>query len=462
MPALASYWERDEDGRTYTFFLRENARFQHGRAVTAGDFVYSFKRVLRMRRGLVQGTDLLLYLEGAEEFASGASEEVPGLRAPQDHVLVLELSEPVANYPTLLGEAGLSVVPEDVVEKMGAEGFARSPVGTGPFMFESWSREKLVLKRNPDYFLGQAHLESITFDLDESVYRDAVAGLKQGSLDIAPLDPITRNQVLDPGIVRHRWENNIYYLAFNMKSEVVSDPRIRKAIALALDRARLATAEPAAVETSRTLVPRGMFGFSPTAMAPGLDREAARALLVEAGYFNDEEEPEYLDVWTTAHTNLEQSICESLNAVGIRSRVRTVHYSRLENSIETGRAAMFVLPFSFHLSDGTQVLRRLLHTRGGFNLLSYSDHTVDELMENVGGLMDSTERLSEFEDVQERLLAELPLIPLLLCQSTYAVSEKVLGLSQGPFGLASLKLEQVWINNVERTAGGRESGLVSG
>jgi ABC-type transport system substrate-binding protein len=443
-PALASYWEVDPDNLTYTFDLRPDARFHHGRPVTSMDFVYTFERVLHQPPGQGAGQDLLLVLRGARAFMDGTADTVIGIRAPGPLVLVLELEHPVANYPTLLAEHALHVVPGDVIESIGSDAFGRSPVGTGPFRFRSWDKKQIILERNEDYFGGAPALDEVIFDLGQIDLETATDSIERGEIDLLPYAPQNEDNLANQAVL-HNWDNNIVYLAFDVTREPLNDPRIRRAIALAIDRSTLATIEGLILEPSRSLIPRGLFGHSLDATAPAYDPDEARRLLAEAGH-PDGEGLWPIDLWTALPSGIEDRIRDDLHAVGIGTRMRVTHYSRLEKAKDEGRVSMWILPFSFHLADGPHMLRRLFHSEGTYNTFHYVNPELDHMMETGEQLLDSLKRFEMFEKAQKMILADLPVAPLLMSRSTFAVRRTVRGLSPGPFGLGSLRLEEVWLS----------------
>src|SRR5262249_11413412 len=118
LPALAELWEASEDGRTWTFHLRQGVRFHHGREVTAPDVGYSFRRFLTVQKS-VSVTEFFRYLQGARDFLHGKTQHVAGLQALDRYTLQLTLEEPLAPSLLLLALANAYVLPQDEVERQG-------------------------------------------------------------------------------------------------------------------------------------------------------------------------------------------------------------------------------------------------------------------------------------------------------------------------------------------------------
>jgi ABC-type oligopeptide transport system substrate-binding subunit len=132
-PAIAKDWRISFDGTTYTFRLRRDVRFHHGRPVTAQDFVYSLNRLIDPRWKAVDSA-YYTRIAGTAAFRSGKSDSVRGLRAVDSHTLQIALEQPYAPFLQVLALPSASVVPREAVESRERR-FGQSPLGTGAFTF---------------------------------------------------------------------------------------------------------------------------------------------------------------------------------------------------------------------------------------------------------------------------------------------------------------------------------------
>ena len=234
-----------EDGLVYTFHLREGVKFQPpvDREVTAADFKYSFERMMSEPRA--PATSFYMGVVGAEEFMDGKADEISGFKAVDDYTVEITLASPDLSFLNALTMEFCDVVPQEWVEQWGKE-IRRHPLGTGRFMFESWEPgQEIVLKKNPNYWEeGKPYLDEIRYAL---LYNPSTALLKlqQGEIDalgdgVPPAD-IARLQT-DP-----EWMDYVYtqpliaimYLFLNDGMPPYDDPKVREAIAWAVDRDNL-------------------------------------------------------------------------------------------------------------------------------------------------------------------------------------------------------------------------------
>lgn len=144
-PHVAHYWETNEDGTSWTFYLRKGVLFHHGRELTAHDVIWTLQRVADPR---------------TKSPYRWMMQDVVRMTALRDTVLQIELRRPNRLLPAYLASDRLSIVPWDVVQQKG-EAYSRLPVGSGPFRLVTNDEQMFVLEAFPNYFLGRAHLDRV-------------------------------------------------------------------------------------------------------------------------------------------------------------------------------------------------------------------------------------------------------------------------------------------------------------
>src|SRR2546425_9389760 len=150
-PGAAEAWSVSGNGTILTFRLHRGIRFHHGREMTSDDVKYTIERTLTPQMGspFIRAFDRIV---GAREFTAAQAREVSGISALDRYTVQITNSVVDSTFPLVF--TGLFIVPKDEAERLGRD-FGQRPVGSGPFIFVSWSRDSsLLLKENPDYWEG--------------------------------------------------------------------------------------------------------------------------------------------------------------------------------------------------------------------------------------------------------------------------------------------------------------------
>lgn len=302
MPSIAKEWSISEDGKTYTFRLRDDVYFHKSelfgtadssRRVVAGDVLYSYNRILDPK---VASPGLWIFNEVAED----------GFQAPDDSTFVIHLKQPFSPFLSLLAMPYCSVVPHEVVEHYGTD-FRQHPCGTGPFKMQMWKEGvKLVLRKNEHYFerdeegnpLPYLDAVAVTFIVDKQT---AFLEFVKGNLDFMnSIAPSYKDEILTAkGGLRDKYADritltstpflNTEYLGFLMDGDdnPMKDKRIRQAINYGFDRRKMIKYMRNDVGRAgcQGFIPYGLPGYDSTAQF-GYDYnvEKAKQLLSEAGY----------------------------------------------------------------------------------------------------------------------------------------------------------------------------------
>ena len=163
-PDIAQRWEVSDDGRTYTFYLRDNVFFHDGRKVKAEDMKYSWERALNPATGSQTAATYLGDIVGASAVLAGESQEISGIKVIDDYTLTVTIDEPKSYFLSKLTYVTAFVVDRDNIAQ--GDEWWRHPNGTGPFKLRQWDESsQLVLERNELYYGDSAGVELVTFHL---------------------------------------------------------------------------------------------------------------------------------------------------------------------------------------------------------------------------------------------------------------------------------------------------------
>ncbi len=290
LPETATRWEVLESGRTYLFHLRRDARWSDGTPVTARDFEYAWKRFLHPTCAPVPASSFY-NIRGARAYHQGQVPDADSVavRSLDDFTLAIDLEKPDRSFLhlTLYGIP----VPRHQVEALGdAWTEPGRMVSNGPFRLESWQRgESMVLVRNPHYagrFEGNLQRLELSFaPAAEAIDAYEAGRLDMLALDVVPPGDMDRLSHQHPGEYLSAPELTTYHLQCDLSRPPFHDRRVRRALALATDRRRLADLVLGGHVFPATggQVPPGLAGHSPGIALP-YDPPEARQLLAEAGY----------------------------------------------------------------------------------------------------------------------------------------------------------------------------------
>jgi oligopeptide transport system substrate-binding protein len=290
-PGLAERWEISTDGLVYTFHLRSNLTWSTGEPITADDVVYSWRRVLNPATASDYAGQLF-FVKNAEAFCTGGIKDPArvGVSALDGRTVRVELNTPTPFFLDLCSFPTLAVVPRQAIERHGDRWLLTPPVPvSGPFRLESWRlQDRLRVRRNPRYWdAPRTRLEVVDFLAMDSPFT-ALNLFERDQADIIWDKNLVPTELMD--VLRHRPDCHsfdylgTFFYRYNVTRPPFNDVRVRKALALAIDRERLIEKITRGAEKPAThITPNGIPHYRPPE-GLGFDPEAARQLLAEAGY----------------------------------------------------------------------------------------------------------------------------------------------------------------------------------
>ncbi len=291
IPGLAQSWDISPDHCVYTFHLRDNLMWSPAEPITADDVVYSWLRVLNPLTA-AEYSGQLFYIKNGEALVNGTIKDpsLAGVHALDSRTVRVELNHPTPFFLDLCAFQTLAVVPRKLIDKYGEDWMRVRPLpDSGPYLLERWRlNDKIRLVKNP-YYWDAANTKSAVVDLlPISAPSTALNLYSSGEADIIwDRDnlPYELTDVLSKRPDFHTFPYlATYFIRCNTTRPPFNDLRVRKALALTIDKRRLVERFLGGGEAPADhLVPDGTANYDP---APGLgyDPQEARRLLAEAGY----------------------------------------------------------------------------------------------------------------------------------------------------------------------------------
>ena len=417
VPDLAERWDLSADGRTYTFHLRDNARFQDGRPVTAADVEYALERACSPELHSSTASIYLSDIVGVAARQQGEAGRISGLQVIDDHTLSLTIDAPKAYFLAKLTYPVAFVVDRKDVERGGD--WYRRPNGTGPFRLASWESDRIVLERNPHYYGGAVRLERVSYMLSGG---SPMAMYENGRLDIVDVGLFDIERVQDPDnplnaelTVVPRLD--VQYLGMNVEVEPFDDPLVRRAFAQALDRKRLAnvvlkkTVLPAA-----GILPPGIPGYREDYAGLAYDPEAALEALRASRYRDAADLPEVVLHISGEGGGLPPS-AEAIVAMlrdnlGVEVRVEMTPWARFLEDLNARRLGLYMLGWVADYPDAQDFMDILFHSQSAENHMAYSNPEVDRLLEKARVETNVDARLALYRQAEEAIVADAPWVPL--------------------------------------------------
>lgn len=430
-PGMAESYTVSEDGLTYTFTIREDAKWSDGQAVTANDFAYSWSRVV----------DPATASEYAWIFDAA---NVESWTAVDERTFEVKLSAPTPYFVGLTAFYTFFPVRQDMVETAGEGAWATNPetaITNGPFKLASFkSGDRLILEPN-EYYWKREEVKlnkiEILMIVDSAT---ALTGFESGQiqvLDDMPGAEIPRLLAEDPSFMILPKDGSYYY-AFNTKVKPLDDVRVRQALSLAIDRqAIVETVTKAGQVPAHSLIPgnhldangemfnqvSGNYGIEPTAKV-----EEARALLADAGYPDGEGFPTFEILYNTneSHKNIAEAIQEMWKQnLGIDVTLANQEWAVFQDTRRQGNYEICVSGWIGDYSDPMTYLGMFL-TGNSNNYPQWSNETYDGLLE----ASKTAEGQKRFELLYEadRVLSESHIVmPIYYYTDPQMIGESVSG-----------------------------------
>ncbi len=414
IPDVAESWEILDGGRKYLFHLRDDVRWSDGQPVTAADFAFAWRRALDPAVG--KFANILFDVAGAAAFNRGESDAL-GVNSVDDRKLRVELTQPTGYFLQLLTNELAFPVPRHIVASHG-EDWAEPGnfVGNGPFKIVEWQQDKsLVLERNP-YYHGRfnGNVERVEYFLSDDPELP-LARYEAGELDSLNLTSLATARWAD-AVRKHASDYvtwpvlSTIYIAFDTNRPPFDDRRVRQALALGVDKQRLASVHWQVTPATGGLVPPGMPGHVP-GLAPPHDLPAARRLMAEAGYPGGRDFPRVKGLIAVPRRGLIESV---LDAWEREMGIEIEREFRPNWQGAGGRAAhLLCYGWAADYPDPDNFLRVCLHSHHLENMKWLrQDAKYDDLIFRARQLMDHGQRLALYRQAEELLAFESPVIPI--------------------------------------------------
>ena len=451
IPEIAKKWDISEDGKIYTFTLRNDVYFHKHpafgkdstRTVTASDFEYSFQRLTNPKVGSSGGFVL---------------NNVADYKALNDSVFQVELKSAFPPFLGLMAMKYCSVVPKELFENDG-EAFKENPIGTGPFQFQLWENNvKLVLKKNPLFYKKDETGENLP-------YLDYVAvnflpekhseflQLVQGKIDMmASLDPSYKDELLTAdGHLQEKYQEdlvmikapylNTEYLCFYLDDNAKVPAELRKAMNMSIDKSKMIQflRNNIGFPAHGGFIPKGLPGHQED-LGDGYNPIKAREIISKYKSENTSL-PKVKLVTTQEYADICEFVQSEMFKTGWPIEVNVVDPSTLRDGKASGKFPFFRANWGADYPDAENFLSLFYSQNFAPNGPNYSHFKSDEfdaLYIKALQINDEKERVEIYKQMDELIMREMPVIPTFYDQSTTFLRKNVKGFNSTPIDMLDL------------------------
>lgn len=467
-PSLAKRWTMSADGLSYTFILRSDVYFHDnpafaggkGRKMTAADVVYSFNRII----------DPATASPGAWIFNDRVPAENPFI-AVDDTTFVIHLLRPFRPLPEILSMQYCSIVPKEVVAQWGKD-FRTHPCGTGPFRFELWDENNmLILHKNSAYWENDdsdtqlPYVDAVKISFTTSKASEFFRFL-QGELDfVNELDGSFKDLVLtkrgelkyeyrDKLVLSKRTYLNTEYLGFltdttnpRLSNSPIKNVLVRQAMNYAVDRQKIVTYFRNGIGIAATsgFIPAGMPGYDSTHNY-GYHYNPAKAaqLLEQAGYPGGKGLSPITVLTPDIYADIVNFVANQLQAVGIPVQVEIMQSNILRQQMSKSEAVFFRGQW---IADYPDAETYLVFFNGNLpappNYTRFNHPQFNAWYDAAMLAQNDSTRWTLYRNMDSLVMQNAPVIPLFYDQMTHFISKRVSGFAATPMNVIDLKRVQL-------------------
>ena len=439
-PGVAESWTISDDGRIYTFKLRDDARWSNGDPHIANDYVWSWWRALQPALGN-QYAYMLFPIKNAKRYYDRKTEDFGdvGVKALDQRTLQVTLTNPTPYFLQLLDHYSLFPVHQATIEKFGNAdqrgtrwSYEGNLVSNGPFKLDEWKINRhITVTRNLHYWDNDnVALNGIVFKPVENTVTEERM-FRAGQLHVTsnvPADKISTYRKSNSTELKIAPYLGTYFYRLNIKTPQLQDRRVRRALGMAIDREKLVeNITKGGQIPAYTMTPPGTMGYYPTSTL-AFDPEGAKNLLSEAGYPNGEGFPAIEILYNTneGHRKIAVALQEmwkdylniDINLLNQEWKVYLATESAGDYQISRGGwIGDYVDPNNF---------LDMFLCGGGNNRTGWCNEEYDRLILEVAPSQSShEERLAVFQQAETMLLDDMPIIPVYTYTSVKLVDSSV-------------------------------------
>ena len=450
---MAKSWDISEDGLTYTFYLRDDAKWSDGEKVKAQDFEYALKRAADPKTAAAYSHMLNVVKNGSLVISGKTNVDALGVKAIDDSTLEIVLENPTPYFLEYLSvSSAYFPVRKDIVEKYGDD-WSRNPetyiVNGAYVMTERKTDEKIVMEVNTNYYDKDSIIAKKINVIIMSDSNTSLAAIKRGDIQFsiieAPLGEIST--LIKENYILQEPAYGIYFLEINSKKGVLTNKNIRKALALAFDRNYI-------ISNITKMNQTPAYAFVPYGMKDGdgkdfrengsnyLNLESydanikeAKRLMELSGYTNGDNFP-VLEIRTTpGYFTL---ICEAMQEMykenlGIDVTIKSEEYNETFQAMVEKNYDLARTGWTADYSDPLAMISFFSEV-SAVNHSGFSSKEFNDLLKFASSTTNADERTKALHKAEDLIFDYMPIIPIIYRMDPFMINPKLKGAIFNPLG----------------------------
>ena len=439
-PDIAKTWDVSTDGKTFTFHLRQDVKFQDGKPVKASDFKYSWERALNPTTNSLTAGTYLNDIVGATDVLSGNATQLSGVSVLDDYTIQVSIDAPKAYFLEKMAYPTAFVVDKTNVQS--GSNWWQHPNGTGPFKLQQWQQDQLVvLQRNANYYGEKAKLSQVVFKLYSG---SSLQLYQEGSIDVSFVSSDYMGLVTDPSNAISKElttypELSLYYLGFNTSAPPFDDVKVRQAFSYAVDKDRLIKLSAQnVVTTAYGILPPEMPGYDTTLQGLRFDPEKAKELIAASKYGDVSRLPPIVlttSGWGGDISGVIGGIIEEWRRnLGVEVTVRQLEPEEFLYTLNQEKNELFDEGWIADYPDPQDFLDVLFRTGAQNNTGGYTNPELDSLLDQAATEQDTSARLTMYQDAEQMVVQDAAILPLFFGRNYLLVKPYVKDYVLSPLG----------------------------
>jgi oligopeptide transport system substrate-binding protein len=441
---IAQSWDISPDGKTYTFHLRNDVKFQDGRQVKADDFKFSWERACDPATGSSTALTYLGDIVGVKDMLAGRAEAISGVKVIDDYTLQVTIDAPKSYFLSKMTYTTAFVVDRNNV-KSGKDWWL-TPNGTGPFKLKQYDKqEQLILERNDLYYGDKAKVKSVVFSILQGIPMDLY---ETGKIDVVGVSLPYIERASDQsgpfaGQLTETPELSITYIGFNSAEPPFDDVNIRLAFSYAVDKDKLVSvAFKNMVQRADGILPPGMPGYNNNLVGLGFDVSKAKDLIAESKYGSVANLPP-ITLTTSGEGGAVSGYLEAIayqweQNLGVNVTIRALQPERYTYYLKSELDQMFDFGWIADYPHPQDFLDILFHSGADYNYGGYSNPDIDALLDEASREQDFNASAALYQQAEQELVDDAATLPLFFGQDYVLVKPYVKGYEPNPLGFVML------------------------